>query len=80
MMEPWAYVPYVPIVVSRDTSDGKQEWMFKWIKRALIVILVGFVAFFVIGYPAQSADALKTFFSAVQGAFWRVLNFFASLG
>ena len=54
--------------------------VFKWIKRTLIVILVGFVAFFVIGYPAQSADALKTFFAAVQGAFWRVLNFFTSLG
>ena len=54
--------------------------MGKWIKRIVAVLLVGFVAFFVIAYPTESATALKTFGTAIKDACWRVYGFFASLG
>jgi len=54
--------------------------MGKWIKRIIVGLLIVFVLFFVVGYPAQSAEAFNTFFSAVKSAFWRVYDFFASLG
>jgi len=54
--------------------------MGKWIKRIVVGLLVVFVLFFVVGYPAESASAFNTFFGAVKDAFWRVYDFFASLG
>ena len=54
--------------------------MGKWIKRIFVGLLIVFVLFFVVGYPAESASAFNTFFSAVKGAFMRVWDFFASLG
>jgi len=54
--------------------------MGKWIKRIVVGLLVVFVVFFVVGYPSESAAAFNTFFRAVKSAFWRVYDFFASLG
>jgi len=61
-----------------DMSEGGN--MGKWIKRIIVGLLIVFVLFFVVGYPAESAAAFNTFFSAVKSAFMRVWDFFASLG
>ena len=54
--------------------------MVKWIKRIIVILLIVFVLFFVVGYPSESASAFNTFFGAVKSAFLRVWNFFTSLG
>jgi len=54
--------------------------MGKWIKKVATLLVVGFVLFFIILYPSESAGTLKTFGAALQDAFWRVYDFFASLG
>lgn len=54
--------------------------MGKWIKRIVVGLMLAFILFFVVTYPAQSAAALNTFFTAIGDAFWRVYSFFANLG
>ena len=54
--------------------------MGKFIKRVGALLIVGFVIFFVVSYPAESANALKLFGQAIKGWFWQIYDFFANLG
>ena len=51
----------------------------KWVKRILLVLLVGFVLFYLIQQPEGAAAAVRNIFAAVGRAFNSILIFFTSL-
>ena len=50
--------------------------MDKWIKKALLIVLVTYVVVFVISKPETAADSVK---STVGGFFDSLFTFFATL-
>lgn len=54
--------------------------MGKILKRAVLILVVAFVAFYVISRPADSAHAVQIFFGGIKDAFWSVYDFFATFG
>jgi len=50
-----------------------------WVKKALLVLLVGFIVFYLISQPEAAADAVQTAAGAVALAFRSVVRFFTSL-
>lgn len=51
----------------------------KFVKRVLLVLLVGFCLFYLIQQPEGAASAVRTVFGAVARAFNAILLFFSSL-
>jgi hypothetical protein len=51
----------------------------KWVKRILLVLLVGFALFYLIQQPEAAAAAVQNIFAAVGRAFNSILIFFSSL-
>ena len=51
----------------------------KWVKRILLVLLVGFCLFYLIQQPEGAASAVRTVFGAVARAFQAIMTFFTSL-
>lgn len=50
-----------------------------WVRKALLVLLVGFVLFYLIQRPEAAAAAVRTAFDAVGEAFRAIVVFFNSL-
>jgi nucleoside recognition membrane protein YjiH len=51
----------------------------KFVKRFLLVLVVGFFLFYLINQPEGAAAAVRTVFNAVAKAFFSILTFFQSL-
>ena len=51
----------------------------KFVKRVLLVLLVGFCLFYLIQQPEGAASAVRTVFGALARAFNAILLFFSSL-
>jgi hypothetical protein len=51
----------------------------KWVKRILLVLLIGFALFYLIQQPESAAVAVRNIFGAVARAFSSILVFFTSL-
>ena len=51
----------------------------KWVKRILLVLLVGFCLFYLIQQPEGAASAVRSVFGAVARAFQSIMTFFTSL-
>jgi hypothetical protein len=50
-----------------------------WVKKVLVVLLVGFVLFYLIQRPEAAAAAVRTVFDAIGSAFRAIVVFFNSL-
>jgi hypothetical protein len=50
-----------------------------WVKRILLILLVGFALFYLINQPVGAAHAVRTVFAAVAKAFHAIVLFFTSL-
>ena len=50
-----------------------------WVRKVVLVLLVGFVVFYLIQRPESAARAVRTVFGAIGGAFRAVVVFFSSL-
>ena len=50
-----------------------------FVKKALLVLLVGFIVFYLIAQPESAAGAVRTVIGAVALAFQRIMKFFTSL-
>ena len=50
-----------------------------WVRKILLVLLVGFVLFYLIQRPESAAGAVRTFAGAVALAFQAIVRFFTSL-
>jgi small-conductance mechanosensitive channel len=53
--------------------------MMAWVKRILVVLIVGFFLFYLIQQPEAAAGAVRTVFAAVGVAFQSIVRFFTSL-
>ena len=51
----------------------------KWVKRILLVLVVGFCLFYLIQQPEGAASAVRTVFGALARAFRSIITFFTSL-
>jgi|GEM_PF-6831421 len=54
--------------------------MIKWIKRAVIVVAVIAVGYFIVVYPDQSAGVVSNVFHAVRSAAVWVYDFVRNIG
>ena len=50
-----------------------------WVKRILLILVVGFALFYLITQPVGAAEAVRTVFAAVAKAFHAIVLFFTSL-
>ena len=50
-----------------------------WVRKILLVLLVGFVLFYLIQRPESAAGAVQTVFGAIGAAFRSIVVFFNSL-
>jgi hypothetical protein len=50
-----------------------------WVKRILLILLVGFALFYLINQPVNAATAVRVVFGAVARAFNAIVLFFTSL-
>jgi hypothetical protein len=50
-----------------------------WVKRILVILVIGFFLFYLITQPEAAAGAVRTVFSAVGVAFRAIVRFFTSL-
>ena len=50
-----------------------------WVRKVLLVLLVGFVLFYLIQRPESAAGAVRTVFGAIGAAFRAIVVFFNSL-
>ena len=50
-----------------------------WVKRILLILVVGFALFYLINQPVGAANAVRTVFGAVAKAFHAIVLFFTSL-
>ncbi len=51
----------------------------KFVKRVLLVLVVGFCLFYLVQQPEGAAGAVRTVFGAVARAFASIITFFTSL-
>jgi hypothetical protein len=51
----------------------------KFVKRVLLILLVGFCVFYLVQQPEGAANAVRTVFGAVARTFNAILLFFTSL-
>ncbi len=51
----------------------------KWVKRILLVLVVGFCLFYLVRQPEQAAVSVRTVFEALAGAFQSIITFFTAL-
>jgi nucleoside recognition membrane protein YjiH len=51
----------------------------KFLKKFLLVLVVGFFLFYLINQPEGAAAAVRTVFNAVAKAFFSIITFFQSL-
>ncbi len=51
----------------------------KWIKRILVVLIIGFCLFYLVQQPEDAATAVRTVFLALADAFQSIITFFTSL-
>lgn len=59
--------------------DAKVLVCMKWIKRILLVMVVAFVAFYLIGRPNDAASAVRGGIDAVANAVNSFFTFFSAL-
>ncbi len=50
-----------------------------WVKRILVILVIGFFLFYLIQQPEEAAGAVRTVFAAVGVAFQSIVRFFTSL-
>jgi hypothetical protein len=50
-----------------------------WVKRFIILLVVGFALFYLIAYPEAAAHAVRTVFGGLAVVFRSILIFFQSL-
>ena len=50
-----------------------------WARKVLVVLLVGFLLFYLVSRPESAADAVRTVFGAIGTAFRAIVVFFNSL-
>jgi small-conductance mechanosensitive channel len=50
-----------------------------WVKRILVILVIGFFLFYLITQPESAAAAVRTVFAAVGIAFRSIVRFFTSL-
>jgi len=51
----------------------------KWTKKIIFVLVVGFCLFYLVQQPEGAAEAVRTVFGALAGAFQAIVTFFTSL-
>lgn len=51
----------------------------RFVKRVLLVLVVGFCLFYLVQQPEGAASAVRTVFGALARAFQSILTFFTSL-
>jgi len=51
----------------------------KWIKRILLILVVGFCLYYLVNQPEGAASAVRTVFAALATAFLSIITFFTSL-
>ena len=51
----------------------------RWTKKILFVLVVGFCLFYLIQQPEGAAEAVRSVFGALAGAFQAIVTFFTSL-
>ena len=51
----------------------------KWTKKILFILVVGFCLFYLIQQPEGAAEAVRSVFGALAGAFQAIVTFFTSL-
>lgn len=51
----------------------------KWIKKVLLVLVIGFCLFYLVKQPEGAAAAVRTVFEALAQAFSSIITFFTSL-
>ncbi|HJF75415.1 MAG TPA: hypothetical protein K8V63_01525 [Brevibacterium linens] len=51
----------------------------KWVKKAILTLVVIFVAFYLFSRPEDSAEAVRTAFAAVGTGVGSLVTFFTSL-
>ena len=51
----------------------------KWTKKIIFVLIVGFCLFYLIQQPEGAAEAVRSVFGALAGAFQAIVTFFTSL-
>ena len=50
-----------------------------WVRKVLLVLLVGFVLLYLIQRPESAAGAVRSFLAAIGAAFGAIVVFFNSL-
>ena len=50
-----------------------------WVRKVLLVLLLGFVVFYLIQRPESAAGAVRTVFGAIGAAFRAIVVFLSSL-
>lgn len=51
----------------------------RFVKRVLLVLVIGFCLFYLVQQPQSAAAAVRTVFGAVGRAFQSIMTFFTSL-
>lgn len=51
----------------------------KWIKRIIVILVVGFALFYLISNPEGAANAVQALFSALAKVFRSIIIFFQNL-
>lgn len=65
------------VCVAGKLGSGRSD--MKFVKRALLVLVVGFCLFYLVQQPEGAAAAVRTVFGAVARAFQSIILFFTSL-
>jgi hypothetical protein len=50
-----------------------------WVKRIIVILIVGFFLFYLITQPVSAAHAVQAVFGAIAIAFHAVVRFFSAL-
>jgi hypothetical protein len=58
---------------------GGGELDVKLLKKIIFVLVVGFCLFYLVQQPEGAAEAVRTVFGALAGAFQAIVTFFTSL-
>jgi hypothetical protein len=53
--------------------------MWKWTKRILFLVVLGFVLFYLVNQPAQAADSVRGIVAALGTALQSLVTFFTAL-
>jgi hypothetical protein len=67
----------VRIICGEDRKDESSDMV--WVKRIIIVLVVGFFLFYLIAQPEAAANAVRALFQALARVFRSIITFFQSL-